>query len=341
MPNQVNTYGSISPRTAASVAKKLLERGQALMVLERFGYFDPQPKKQGRTRKWRRYLSLPTAVAPIAEGITPQGQKLSYQDIVATLEQYGDLVWITDTVSENHEDPVLNEISKLLGEQAAEIVELIRYNRLKAGTNVFYANGVTSRTSVTSPATKSDFRKIFRLFKRNKAKPVTQIIKASSSVATEPVAPAYIALAHTDLNADLRALPGFVPVEKYSMSEKAMAGEIGKFEDFRIITTSLFTPWETSGASGTTYLSGGVEVSSAAQADVYPIICMGQDAYGIVPMQGSSAVKPAVMNPGTVTKDDPLGQRGFGSWKTDQACEILNQAWIARLEVTCTANPNS
>ena len=98
-------------------------------------------------------------------------------------------------------------------------------------------------------------------------------------------------------------------------------------------------PWQTAGASGTTFLSGGVEVASAALADVYPLLVFGKDAYAIVPLQGANAVKPAVMNPGTPTKGDELGQRGFVSWKAWQATAILNDSWMARYEVLATANP--
>jgi len=87
-PN-TTTYGDISPRTAGFAKAKLLDRGQHLMVLERFGYFDPQQKHKTKTAKWRRYLSLPRATAPLAEGIPPQGQKLTYEDVSVTLEQYG------------------------------------------------------------------------------------------------------------------------------------------------------------------------------------------------------------------------------------------------------------
>lgn len=335
-----NSYGDISPKVAASAAKRLLKRGQSTMVLERFGYFDPQGKNKTKTRKWRRYLSLPAATSPLAEGISPSGQKLRYQDIEATLEQYGDSVKLTDVIKDMHDDPVLQESMDLCGEQSADTVELLRYYILRAGSNVFYANGVSSRATVDSPAKRADFRKIYRAFKRNKARSIGRIVKATEKVATEPVAPAFFALGHTDLLADLEDLTGWVPVEKYSDADKALPNEVGKLDQFRFILSELFAPWETEGASGTTYLSGGVEVSGAAQCDVYPILCIAKDAYAIVPLQGHNAVHPMVLNPGTPRGDDPLGQKGFVSWKTYQAAAILNENWIARLEVAASADPS-
>jgi N4-gp56 family major capsid protein len=292
------------------------------------------------TRKWRRYSSLPRATAPLADGVPPTGHKLTHTDVTATLEFYGDVVKITNTVSDTHEDPVLDEAMTVCGEQAAETVEEIRINFLKAGTNVFYANNVSARTSVNSPAVRGDFRRIYRHFKNYKAREISSIIRASALVSTEPVASAYFVMGHTDLDADLRGLSGFIPAEQYSNSTRMLPGEIGKLDQFRIILTAMFDPWLTSGASGTTYLSGGVEVSSAASCDVYPMIFVARNSYAIVPLQGYNSASVHVMNPGRATKDDPLGQIGFVSWGTWQTGAILNQNWLARLEVAATAVPS-
>lgn len=339
MSTNITTYGDISPRTAGFAKAKMLKRGQHLMVTERFGQVDPQQKNKTKTAKWRRYNSLPRNTAPLAEGVTPKGQKLTHTDVTATLEQYGDWVQLTDVILDTHEDPVLNETAGLCGEQAAEVVEAIRINTLKAGTNVYYANGVASRATVDSPPTRADFRKIFRAFKSNKAQEISQIIPASAMISTQAVEPAFFVMGHTDLKADLRGLPGFVPVSQYSNAMKALPGEVGSLEEFRFVLTPMFEPWEAAGASGTTHLSGGVAVSTAASCDVYPMIVVARDAYGIVPLQGQNAITPMVHNPKT-SSDDPLAQRGHVAWKTMQTAVRLNELWMARLEVACTASPS-
>ena len=334
-----NEYGDISPRTAGFATKDLLERGQHLMVLERFGYFDPQGKNKTKTRKWRRYLSLPRATAPLAEGITPAGQRLNYVDIEATLEQYGDLVWLTDVILDTHEDLVLKEAMKDSGEQAAETVEVIRFNVLKAGTNVFYPGSATTRATVNSPATRSMFRLVYRAMKRNKGREITEIIKPSALISTQPVSSAYFAVGSTDLDADIRGLTGFLPVAQYSNPNDHMEGEIGSLEQMRFILTPLFEPWLEAGVSGQTHLAGGVKVSTNTAADVYPILIFGRNSYALCPLQGENAIKIGVKNP-EISTDDPLAQRGLVSWKTYQATAILNQLWMARCEVAATATPS-
>jgi N4-gp56 family major capsid protein len=308
------------------------------MVTERYGQFDPQGKNQTLSRTFRRYNSLPPALSPLQEGVTPAGQKLTKTDIKMQLQQYGDFAEITDVIMDTHEDPVLQEGTDICAEQAAETVELIRIAVLCGGTTVFYANGVTSRAAVDSPPLSGDFRKIKRFFDRHRARPITKIIKASVNIATEPVAPAFICLCHTDLEPDLTDLTRFVPLEKYSSAMKAQPGEIGKIDSFRFITTSLFTPWYAAGASGTTYLSDGQTASVAAKCDVYPIICLARDAYGIVPMTGQKNVDVFAVSP-KPSDSDKLGQRGHVGWKTYQGAVILNDQFIARYEVAATADP--
>jgi N4-gp56 family major capsid protein len=334
------TYGDISPRTAGAAKARLLERGQHLMVVERFGQVDPQQKNKTKSCKWRRYNSFPRALQPLSEGVPPAGTKLTYVDITATLEQYGDAYPITDVIVDTHEDKVLQEMIDLSGEAAAETIETIRINILKAGTNVFYANGATSRDTVSSPPTRGDFRLIYRYFKNNKAREISQVIAASAKISTEPVDAAYFVMGSTDLDADIRAIPGFVPAINYADSTKTLPGEIGKIDQFRIILTAMFEPWSgaATSATGTTYLSGGVEPASALAPDVYPLLFVARDSYGIVPLQGYNAVTPMVVNP-KPSASQPLGQKGWVSWKTYQTAAILNQSWLARLECAATARP--
>jgi N4-gp56 family major capsid protein len=326
-----NIYGDITPRTAAYAATRLLKRGQALLTTERFGQFDPQGLNKTKTRKFRRYNALAPAIAPLAEGVTPKGSKITYTDVECTLEQYGDWVQITDVIQDTHEDPVLSEMMDVCGEQAGETVELIRIAVLKAGSSVFRAGAVNVRTDIALPPDRNSFFKIKRFFANNRAREISQIVRASVNYGTDPVAPAYFVLGHTDLEYDIRALTGFVSIEKYSDSTKALPGEIGKLDSFRFILTDLFTPWEGAGAVD----AGAMLTSDSVRYDVYPMICVAKDSYGIVPLKGRNGVVPMVKNP-TPSDSDPMAQRGFVSWKTMQTAVILNDLWLARFEVCAT-----
>jgi N4-gp56 family major capsid protein len=139
------------------------------------------------------------------------------------------------------------------------------------------------------------------------------------------------------MDADIKDITGFTPVEKYSDAMKALPGEIGKAENFRFICSDLFTAWLAAGASGSTYLTNGT--TGTGSADVYPVLIFGKDAYAIVPMQGKNAVKIYVVNP-TATASDPVAQKGSVGWKMNDGCIILNDLWMARAEVGASQTPN-
>jgi len=260
--------------------------------------------------------------------VSPHKQ-LTATDYPASLSQFGDRVTITDVVVDTHEDPVLQEAVGVLGEQAAEMIETVRFNILKAGTNVFYANGA-GRDQVNTKLDLALQRKVTRSLKRQNARKITNVVRSTPEFGTQAVAPAYVALCHPDLENDIRSMAGFVPVEQYGQITPYEA-EIGKVEDVRYIASTIFEPWaDAGGVAGTMLSSGG------AKADVYPVLFLARDAYGIVALKGENAVIPLVVNP-KPSDSDPLAQRGHVGWKAMQAAVILNDAWMVRAEVAATA----
>jgi N4-gp56 family major capsid protein len=331
----ITKYGDISPRTAAFAAKEFLERALPYLVIEKFGQAKPLPANNSKTMNFRRYNSLDNTPNVLVEGVTPTGKQLTSTDVSVTLEQLGDRITITDVIQDTHEDPVFKEAQEVLGEQAAQMVEVARFGVIKAGTNVYYANG-TQRTDVNTPITLSLQRRITRYLKRQMAKKISKVVRSTAAFGTANVAPAFIALCHSDCEADIRNLPGFVPVEEYGQLTP-YESEIGKVEDVRYIYSTIFVPWADGGAAKS---GSGTEMISTAgtNADIYPIIYLGSNAYGIVPLKGPNAIVPMVVNP-TPSDSDPLAQRGHVSWKSMQKAVILNDAWMLRAETSVTLNP--
>lgn len=322
-------YGDISPRTAAFAAKELLTRGQPYLVLEKFGQAKALPANNSKVMKFRRYNALPNTPKVLTEGVTPTSTQLTYTDVTATLSQMGEVVEISDVILDTHEDPVLNETVGLLGEQAAQMVEKMRFGVVKAGTNVMYGNGA-ARNAVNTAITIDVQRRAVRALKRQNARQITSIVRSTPSFGTENVAPGYVGLVHPDLERDIRALPGFTPAEKYG-TITPWENELGKIDDVRYVTSTIFEPWaDAGGAKGTMLSTGGTS------ADVYPVLYVGKDAYGIIALKGAYAVTPLVVNP-KPSDSDPLAQRGKAGFKTMQTAVILNDLWMIRCEVAATA----
>lgn len=336
--------GSISYRTAGYMEKTLLKRAQESMIFERFGQAKTLPKSRTLTMKWRRYLSLAPSMTPLQEGVTPTGTMLKFVDISARLFQYGAVISLTDVLQDSHEDPLLQEMAKLAGEQAADTMEFIRYGYLCAGTNVIYSGGAAGRAALVATAAaggtagvvnKQDLELAERALRRHRCKPVTQIVGATAKVSTQPVAAAYFAVCHTDMMAPIRAMDGFVPIEKYASTSTALPEEFGKVGSFRFIATTYAEPIEVADvAAGADYLGQDAtgSITGDASAAVYPILIFGRDAYGIIAFQGEKAVRVSVINPSKISKSDPLGQIGYVGWKTYSATRILNDSFMMRLE---------
>lgn len=329
MAQQTTAFGDITPRTAAYAAKELLKRGLPYLVFEKFGQAKPLPANNSKVMTFRRYNALALATTPLTEGVTPDGKKLVPTDVTATLSQYGDKVTITDVVIDTHEDDVLNEAIDVLGEQAAQTIEAIRYGVLKANANPLYANGV-ARNAVNTTFTTDLQRKAVRALKKQNARQITSIIRSTPSFGTENVAPGFVCITHSDLEPAIRAATGFTPAEKYG-SITPWENEIGKIDDVRYLTTTTAQPYPDAGGVKGTMIS-----TSGTNADVYPMIFLGKDAYGIVALKGQYAVTPMVSNP-KPSDSDPLAQRGHVAWKTMQTCVILNPLWMVVAEVAAVA----
>lgn len=326
MPDGTTTYGDISQRTAAYAATEMLRHAEPILVLQKFGAVKEMPRNKADTVKFRRPIPFSAATTPLVEGVTPTAQKLEYEDVTVQLKQYGRPIEITDVVQDLAEDPVLRDASTLAGEQAGLTLEMVTYGAVKAGTNVFYSNG-TARAQVNTKIALAKQRAVSRALKAQKAMKVTRILDGSVNIETKPIEASYIAVAHTDCESDIRDLAGFIPVAKYGNRQPVSDHEIGAVEDVRYVLSPELSPFLAAG-SGTL---NGMLSAGGANVDVYPVLYMGKEAFGTVPLRGRRAVTPMVVN-AKPSASDPLAQRGYVSWKTYYAAVILNQNWIARLE---------
>jgi N4-gp56 family major capsid protein len=320
----------VSPRTNVYAERQMLKHAMPVMVLEKLGLPRQMPKNKTETISFRRPRTFTAASTPLVEGVTPTSTAFSYDTVQVALQQYGMVVEITDKIEDLAEDPVLNDASVQAGENIGRTMEALNYGIVRGGTNVLYANG-SARTDVNTVISLSKQRAAVRALKAQKAHKITTILSSSTFYATKAVEAAYVAVGHTDLEADIRNLPGFLPVAQYGQRSVISEHEIGSVEDVRYILTPDLEPFADAGAA-----KGATISTTGTSSDVYPVMYFGKEAFGIVALRGQGAVSPTIIPVGQKTKDDPLGQRGYVGWKTYHAALILNQAWMARLEVAAT-----
>ena len=301
------------------------------------------PKNNGKTVVYRRYLPYGAAYTnantinrPVAttaghiltEGITPTADTLVPQDVTVTLQQYGCLYQVTDQVVDTYEDDIPSEMKKQCGERVGLVREMVRYGVIKAGTNAYYAGG-SSRATVDDHISLNLLRKVSRNLQANHAKRVTGILAPSPNYATKAVEASYLVFCHSDCESDIRDLAGFTPVAEYGSRKVVNENEIGSVENFRFVTSPELAPYADAGAAiGTT----GLYSTTGVSVDVYPIIVVGEDAWGQVALRGADSLDPTWIPPGTKDKSDPLGQRGYIGAKFYMNATVLNEGWMAVIE---------
>lgn len=328
------SQGTLSTMANVYVVAKMLIRALPYLVFEKFGQAYPLPTKSTKTAKFRRFESLDATPTELTEGVTPTAQTFTVTDIEATVHQYGNLVTMTDVLLDTNDSPVMEQVTQIVGEQAAETVENMRIGVLLGGTNVEYANGA-SRAEVNTPISLPLQRRITRKLKNQKARMITDSIKSTPRFYTESVAPCFVAVCHPDCEADIRSMPHFIDVKDYG-NAGPWENEIGAVEGVRYLFTTLMKSWPDAGGNKTNAAGDTMVSTSGTKADVYPILFLAKDAYGLVPLKGAESLTPVIINP-SHTESDPLAQRAHVAWKTMQTCVILNQAWMVRAEVAVTA----
>lgn len=324
---QATQYGDISPEVAGYVSGQLLERGMPTIVLDRFGQADALPGNETKVMTFFRYNALPSGPenTQLQEGVQPAGRKLSRTPVTLTLNQFGDFIGITDVVQDTADDTTIQGGLDVLAQQINETSEKIIINELLATTSRWFANGA-SRNAVNTVFAKTLLDRVVAGLMRQNAKFVTKVVKSTVNFNTESVRPAYIAIVPPELVSTVRSFTGFKDSVDYG-SVSPYPTEIGSVNDVRFLYHTLLSPWASAGATG----GSNVRQTNGSNADVFPVIIFGENAFANVALNGMHNVTPFVRNPKPAPGDE-LGQTGSMGWKFMKASKILNDAFMAVIE---------
>lgn len=299
---------SLSPEMKTFYDKDLLRNAKPVLVHNQFGQKRNIPKNGGKTIEFRKFSPLPKALTALTEGVTPDGKQLTVTNLTAAVSQYGDYVALTDVLQLTTFDPVLVETNKLLGAQAGETLDSLTANMLNAGTNVQYANGKLSRTTLADGdvLTVEEIKKAVRTLKNNKAKKING---------------SYVAIIHPDVSYDLTNDPKWEAVKEYDPKDW-YNGEIGRIHGVRFVETTEAVKF-TDGAGD-------------SAKTVYSTLVLGADAYGITSIEGGG-LQTIVKQLGSAGSADPLNQRSTTGWKAIHVAKILVEEYMVRIESLATA----
>lgn len=330
------------------VKGEILAHAVPAEVLGLTGQNKPMPKNEGDTVVYRRWLPYGGATTNantinrwsvdanqhlLQEGVTPNADSLTPQDVSVQINQYGCLYMYTNKTADLYEDDVPAEMKRMVGERMGLVREMIRYGELKGCTNKFYAGG-TTRATVDETVSLNLLRKVARTLLANHAKTITRVLAPSANFNTAPVEAAFLVFVHTDMEHDIRSLPGFKEVVSYGQRKPIHEMEIGSVDRFRfIVSPDLASIPDQGAAVGAT----GLYSTSLAQIDVYPMIVCAEDAWGEIALRGKDSMDLIDLKPGQKDKNDPAGQRGYIGATFWSAAKVLNNGWMAVVEAGVTA----
>ncbi|RMD61734.1 N4-gp56 family major capsid protein [Candidatus Parcubacteria bacterium] len=341
-------YATQAPRIG-KLKGEILAHAIPVEVLGITGQQKQMPKNNSDTVVFRRYLPYGgtdnqwinagnvgtfASAHQTTEGTTPTADTLTAVDVTANLQQYAVLYAVTDKVVDMYEDDIPAEMKRQTGERIGLVREMVRFGALKAATNVFYAGG-TSRATVSATISLPLLRKVARTLQANHAKQITSILSPSPNIGTSPIEASYLVFCHSDLEPAIRDLPGYVGVHQYGSRKPVHPQELGSVERFRFIVSPELAQYADAGAATTT--ATGLESTSGTNIDVYPVIVVGEDAWGQVALRGMDSLDVTYIPPGSKDKNDPLGQRGYIGAKTYFTALVLNQGWMAVIEAGAPA----
>lgn len=302
-PNtNVTTDSGLSAENKTYYDMTLIDEASANLVHDQFAQKRPIPKNGGKKIEFRKFASLPKALTPLTEGVTPDGKKLSVTTVEAEVAQYGDYIVQSDVLELTSIDNTIVEATKILGRQAGLTLDTITRNIMQSGTNVYYcpkADGtaVTSRAGLdaTCKLTVDVVNRVVALLKNNNAPKINGD---------------YVAIIHPLVAYDLMSDERWIDAHKYAQPDAIYNGELGKIGGVRFVESSEAKVYE-GGVFGCLFLADG--------------------AYGVTDITGGG-LQTIIKQKGSAGTADPLDQRSSIGWKAIKTAEILVEPYMCRVE---------
>ncbi len=291
--------------------KTLITLASPYLVHDQFGQKRDIPKNGGKIIEFRKFSSLPKALTPLTEGVTPTGNKLNVSSVTATIEQYGDYIEQTDLLELTAIDNTIVEATKQLSAQAGLTMDTIVRNEIVGGTNVLYCPKVSADGTETAVTSRSAIDSTSLLRVKDVFKAAAEL-KAMNAPKIDGY---YVGIIHPYVAYDLMQEAGnqWMEVQKYATPENMLKGEIGCLGGVRFVESTEAKIWN----------------EGAGNCAVFATLVIGADAYGVTSVNGGG-IEHIVKQKGY--GNDPLNQRSSVGWKGLKTAKRLVEEYMIRIE---------
>lgn len=259
----LNISGQFTADIQNYIADEVLPLARRWLVVYQFGTPLTIPKGQGVTYTATRFERVPLPFAPLSEAIPPVGQTMTISQVTATVQQWGDVITISDRAELTTKHPVFQQGVNLMGLQIAETLERNTYVQLLGGTQVNYVNTRTARASLAAGD-------VLNLHEVNRAFGILHTLGAPRFMGDEqtnikmkaeegePNAgkdargnPHFVAVIHPLVEQDMRENSNVMQAWAFSDVNKIYNSEIGELGGVRFCRSNMIPTFYGAGASPT------------------------------------------------------------------------------------------
>lgn len=303
---------SITSELKQTYDRILLSTALVDTVFMKYGTKKPIPARGGKSVEFRRFerFVLPTGSFILTEGSPPAVTNATVSQVSVTISQYGQYSQITDVLEVTGFDPLIAEYAEKYGLAMAEGLDIICREEFSNCTTTQYADNKTAVGTGGGATTlgsgnyldAAELNEMKRTLRRNGAKPAQD--------------GKFLCFIHPDNTKDLFEDPDIVDAFQYaaprSDTNPMFTGILGDWMGIRFVETNDLRVRSSYGLSG---------------ADVYEVIMVGNEAYGVTELSAMNA--RTIIHPrGTGGHTDPLEQYSTVGWKAALGVKILNNNFM-------------
>jgi N4-gp56 family major capsid protein len=234
------------------LAAKLLQRAHLKLVAASLCDKITQPKGSGLQAHFIRYKRMSLPMAPLAEGVPPLNNQIAVEEVTGTMDQWGDVLTITDVAELTTKHPLMKIAQELLSDNAQRVIDREVQLVMMAGTNVTYGDGiVTTRKAITTAMTIDDRGIIGRRIQLGNAgvPPREGPGNMDENARGKPASGSllggakYVAVTGLEVSGDIQARAAsaglWVDIARYQNATPVYTGEVGTYLNFRWVETNF------------------------------------------------------------------------------------------------------
>lgn len=299
----VGSEGNTAAELINFLSAQMLDVAVLNTVLDQFGEKKPLPSNSSKTIQFNRMEKLTVTASPtqLTEGVTPYSVGLAINQYTATVEQYGNLIRISELAELTARHPLIQEAMNRLGLWAAETYDQLIFNVLNAGTTVYRPNGKAADNTLTA-ADKVGYADL-----------VTLMAQLQDKGGKPFDSGGYVFVCPPQVHASMLQDPDWKASHQF-MPDPIYRGEVGSLANFRVVNSNA-----PAFAATTTTASGLAD-------KIYSCFAIARSAYQIADLQSIEAIPTP---PGG--QSDPLKQNFKLGIKFSTKSVITNQDWLIRL----------